>query len=309
MTALRTERLSKRYGTTLALDALDLEVAEGEVYGFLGPNGAGKTTTIRLLLGLHRPSAGRASLFGLDAWHEGVPARRRVAYVAGEPFLWPSLTGMETLELLGRLHGSVDAAYRSELIQRFDLDTGKRLRTLSKGNRQKVQLVAALASRADLLLLDEPTSGLDPLMEMVFRQCVSEAKERGGAVFLSSHILAEVEATCDRIGILRSGRLVDEGTLQSLRHLAAHTLEVRFSGPAPSLDHLDGVEAVETGPGALRIEVQGALAPVIDALGGCGVTELTSRQPSLEEIFLRHYDDGAGRAAEHDHDPASTSAA
>jgi ABC-2 type transport system ATP-binding protein len=216
---------------------------------------------------------------------------------------------METLQLLANLHGSVDTAYRSELIERFDLDTGKRLRALSKGNRQKVQLVAALASRADLLLLDEPTSGLDPLMEMVFRQCLTEAKERGQAVFLSSHILAEVEATCDRIGILRSGRLVDEGTLQSLRHLTAHTLEVRFSGPAPALQQLDGVDVLVTGAGALRIEVQGALAPVVDALAGCGVTELASRQPSLEEIFLRHYDHGAVRAADHDHDPASTSAA
>ena len=309
MSAIRAERLSKRYGATLALDALDLEVKPGEVYGFLGPNGAGKTTTIRLLLGLHRPTAGRASLFGLDAWQRGVEARRRVAYVAGEPFLWPSLTGMETLELLARLHGSVDAAYRSELIGRFDLDTGKRIRALSKGNRQKVQLVAALASRSELLLLDEPTSGLDPLMGMAFRQCVLEARERGQAVFLSSHILAEVEATSDRIGILRSGRLVDQGTLDSLRHLTAQTLEVRFEGRTPNLDGLEGVEVVEPSPGTLRIEVQGPLAPVIDALGGCGVTEFTSRQPSLEEIFLRHYDDGAGGAGDREHDPAATSAA
>ena len=309
MTAIRTERLSKRYGATLALDALDLEVQPGEVYGFLGPNGAGKTTTIRLLLGLHRPTAGQASLFGLDAWRQGVRARRRVAYVAGEPFLWPSLTGLETLELLASLHGSVDAAYRSELIDRFDLDTGKKLRALSKGNRQKVQLIAAIASRADLLLLDEPTSGLDPLMGMAFRQCVLEAKERGQAVFLSSHILAEVEATCDRIGILRSGRLVDQGTLDSLRHLTARTLEVRFEGRTPALDGLDGVEVAQPSPGTLRIEVQGPLAPVIDALSGCGVTEFTSRQPSLEEIFLRHYDHGASGAGAREHDPASASAA
>ena len=309
MTAIRTEGLSKRYGATLALDSLDLEVQQGDVYGFLGPNGSGKTTTIRLLLGLHRPTAGRASLFGLDAWREGVRARRRVAYVAGEPFLWPSLTGSETLELLARLHGSVDADYRTELIERFDLDTRKKLRTLSKGNHQKVQLVAALASRAELLLLDEPTSGLDPLMEMVFRQCVGEAKQRGQAVFLSSHILAEVEATCDRIGILRSGRLVDEGTLQSLRHLTAHTLDVRYAGPTPQLEELPGVEVLEASAGTLRIEVQGALAPVIDALDGCGVTELTSRQPSLEEIFLRHYDHSTAVEVDYARDPAPTSAA
>jgi ABC-2 type transport system ATP-binding protein len=213
--AVRTEGLTKRYGETLALDALDLEVNAGEVYGYLGPNGAGKTTTIRLLLGLHRPTSGRAELFGIDAWRDPVTAHRRVAYVAGEPYLWPSLTGAETLEFLARVRGATDVAYRDALVERLHLDTSKKVRALSKGNRQKVQLVAAFASRPDLLILDEPTSGLDPLMEVAFRETVREATQRGQTVFLSSHILSEVEALCDRVGILRNGRLVEEGTLPS----------------------------------------------------------------------------------------------
>ena len=204
-TVIHTEGLTKRYGDTLALDGLDLTVQAGEVYGYLGPNGSGKTTTIRLLLGLHRPSGGRAQLFGIDAWGDPVAAHRRVAYVAGEPFLWPALTSEETFEFLARLHGGTDVAYRDTLVERLQLDTRKKIRALSKGNRQKVQLIAALATRAELLLLDEPTSGLDPLMEMAFRECVVEASERGQTVFLSSHILGEVEALCDRVGILRRG--------------------------------------------------------------------------------------------------------
>ena len=203
MTAIRTVRLTKRYGTTLALDGLDLAVEPGEVYGYLGPNGAGKTTTIRLLLGLHRPTAGRAELFGVDAWRDPVTAHRRVAYVASEPSLWPTLTGAETLEFLARVRGRTDSAYRRLLVERFQLETDKKVRALSHGNRQKVQLIAAFASRAELLILDEPTGGLDPLMEMAFRETVREAKERGQTVFLSSHILSEVEAVCDRVGILR----------------------------------------------------------------------------------------------------------
>jgi ABC-2 type transport system ATP-binding protein len=287
--AIRTERLSKRYATTLALDGLDLVVNAGEVYGYLGPNGAGKTTTIRLLLGLHRPSSGRAQLFGLDAWDEAVAAHRRVAYVAGEPFLWPSLTGAETFEFLARLRGGVDVAYRDVLIERFELDTDKKVRALSKGNRQKVQLIAALASRAELLLLDEPTSGLDPLMEMVFRACVIEAKDRGQTVLLSSHILSEVEALCDRVGILRAGRLVDEGTLSELRHLGAQTVDVTFEGPAPELAPLPGVTVTTAGPNALRFAISGEIGPLIGALAGTRVATLTSREPSLEEIFLHHY--------------------
>ena len=292
--AIETDRLTKRYGDTLALDALDLAVAEGEVYGYLGPNGAGKTTTIRLLLGVHRPTSGRAELFGVDAWKDPVGAHARVAYVAGEPFLWPSLTADETFEFLARLHGGTDVAYRHELVERFQLDTRKKIRALSKGNRQKVQLVAALATRADLLLLDEPTSGLDPLMEVTFRECIREANARGQTVFLSSHILSEVEALCDRVGILRGGRLVDQGTLSELRHLSAQTVEVTFDGEAPQIPPLPGVQVVDAGPSALRFEVSGSVRPLIAALAEQPIATLTSREPSLEEIFLHHYDSTDG---------------
>ena len=291
---IQAEGLTKRYGETLALDGLDLSIEPGEVYGYLGPNGAGKTTTIRLLLGIHRPTRGRAELFGIDAWADPVEAHRRVAYVSGEPFLWPGMTGAETVEFLARLHGGTDRAYRDELVQRFELDTKKKVRALSKGNRQKVQLVAALATRADLLVLDEPTSGLDPLMEMAFRECVREAKERGQAVFLSSHILSEVEALCDRVGILREGRLVDQGTLAELRHLSTQTVEVTFSDRVPQLPPLPGVQVNPAGPNALRFEVSGSVGPVINALAGHPVTALVSREPSLEEIFMHHYDGHAG---------------
>jgi ABC-2 type transport system ATP-binding protein len=279
--AIHTTGLSKRYGDTVALDQLDLTVNEGEVYGYLGPNGAGKTTTIRLLLGLHRSSGGGAELFGIDAWRNQVEAHMRVAYVAGEPFLWPSLTSAETFEFLARLRGETDVAYRDVLVERFQLDTAKKVRALSKGNRQKVQLIAAFASRADLLILDEPTGGLDPLMEVAFRETVNEARERGQAVFLSSHILSEVEALCDRVGILRAGRLVDEGTLAELRHLSAQTIEVTFDGPAPRFDGLPGVQASSAGPNALRFEVKGTIGPLIAALAEHPVLALTSREPSL----------------------------
>ncbi len=295
MTAITTSSLTKRYGATLALDALELHVEAGEVYGYLGPNGAGKTTTIRLLLGLHRPTAGRAELFGVDAWSDPVPAHRRVAYVAGEPFLWPALTGAETLEFLARLHGGTDEEYRDVLIERFALDTRKKIRALSKGNRQKVQLVAALATRADLLVLDEPTSGLDPLMEIAFRDCIHEAREHGQTVFLSSHILSEVEAVCDRVGILRAGRLVDEGTLRQLRHLSAQTVEVTFREAIPDLPSLDGIRATRVGSREMRFEVSGPVGPLVAALADHPVETLVSHEPSLEEIFLHHYDRTDGR--------------
>jgi ABC-2 type transport system ATP-binding protein len=294
MNAISTSRLSKRYGPTLALDSLDLTVREGEVYGYLGPNGAGKTTTIRLLLGLHLPTAGSSELFGIDACGDPVAAHKRLAYVAGEPFLWPSMTAAETLEFLANLRGGTDVAYREALIDRFQLEANKKIRALSKGNRQKVQLVAALATRADLLVLDEPTSGLDPLMEMAFRECIQEAKERGQTVFLSSHILSEVEAVCDRVGILRAGKLVDEGTLAELRHLGAQTVEVTFDGPAPTLPMLPGVNASAAGPRALRFVVSGPIGPLVAALGEHPVATMTSRAPSLEEIFMHHYDGSDG---------------
>jgi ABC-2 type transport system ATP-binding protein len=298
VSAIRATGLSKRYGDTLALDGLDLTVHQAEIYGYLGPNGAGKTTTIRLLLGLHRPTAGRAELFGIDAWDDPVTAHRRVAYVAGEPNLWPSLTSAETLEFLARVHGGTDVAYRDVLVERFELDLRKRIRALSKGNRQKVQLIAALATRADLLVLDEPTSGLDPLMEMAFQQCAKEAKDNGQTIFLSSHILSEVEALCDRVGILRQGKLVDEGTMEQLRHLSAETVEVAFDGPAPALPPVPGVRVAGADGNVLRLEVAGSIGPLLRALAEFPVARLVSREPSLEEVFLHHYEraggDGAG---------------
>ena len=287
--AIATHGLTKRYGATVALDHLEISIRPGEVYGFLGPNGAGKTTTIRMLLGLHHPTRGHAELFGVDAFADPVAAHRRVAFVPGEPALWPGLTAAETFDLLATLHGETDVAYRDELVTRFALDTDKRVRALSKGNRQKVLLIAALATRADLLLLDEPTSGLDPLMEVAFRDCIREARERGQTVFLSSHLLGEVEALCDRVGILRAGRLVDEGTLAELRHLGAQVVEVTFATAPPELPRLEGVKATPTNAHSVRFEVSGPIAPLIDALAGTPITGLTSRVPSLEEIFVHHY--------------------
>jgi polyether ionophore transport system ATP-binding protein len=292
--AIRTHGLAKRYGDTIALADLDLAIALGEVYGFLGPNGAGKTTTIRLLLGLHRPTAGRAELLGVDAWRDAVAVHRRVAYVASEPALWPGLTGAETFEFLARVRGGVDRAYRDLLVDRFRLDPSRRVRTLSRGSRQKVALIAALAARADLLILDEPTTGLDPLMEVAFRESVNEARERGQTVFLSSHILSEVEALCDRVGILRSGRLVDEGTLAELRHLRAQTVEITFEGPPPSLSATPGVRVVDVADDAVRLELSGSIGPLLAALAGHQVVSLRTREPSLEEVFLHHYEDRDG---------------
>src|SRR6478752_7120014 len=288
--ALHASGLTKRYGPTLALDGLDLAVSAGEVYGYLGPNGAGKTTTIRLVLGLQRPSEGSAAVFGIDAWRDPVQAHRRVAFVAGEPMLWPALTGLESLEFLARLRGGVDEAYRGTLIDRFEFDPRKRVREYSKGNRQKIQLIAAFSARPDLLVLDEPTSGLDPLMEAAFRDTVAEARAAGQTVFLSSHILSEVEALCDRIGILREGRLVEEGTMAELRHLSRHIVEATFSGPPPALTLPRGVTAAPAGETTLRFAVSGAIGPLVDALAGSGLTGLVSREPSLEELFLAQYD-------------------
>jgi ABC-2 type transport system ATP-binding protein len=293
-TAILASKLTKTYGNTAALDSLDLEVAEGEVIGYLGPNGAGKTTTIRLLLGLIRATSGRAELFGVDAQANPVEAHRRVAYVPGEAMLWPSLTGAETLHLLGRVQGTVDTAYRDALIERFELDASKKVRALSKGNRQKLILISALMSRADLLLLDEPTSGLDPLMERAFQACVGEARERGQTVFLSSHILAEVEAVCERVAILRAGRLVDVGTLAEMRHLSALQVEAELDGRVPDVRGIPGVSGVEVEGNRIRCQVTGSIEPVLRVLTDAGVRHLTSREPSLEELFLAHY--GAGES-------------
>jgi ABC-2 type transport system ATP-binding protein len=293
---VRTRGLTKRYGSADALVDLDLEVAAGEVLGYLGPNGAGKTTTIRLLLGLARPTAGTAELFGLDCGRDAVAVHRRLAYVSGEPGLWPHLTGEETLHLLGRVQGSVDVAYRDGLVDRFGLDPTKKVRAYSKGNRQKVALIAALASRPELLVLDEPTSGLDPLMSHEFRGCLAEARERGQTVFLSSHLLSEVEAVCDRVAVLRDGRLIETGTLAELRHLSAVTVEVTFDGDAPDLSGVAGVLSASAHGRHVSLQVRGPMAPLLGALAGTGVRQLRSREPSLEELFLTLYG-GPGEGA------------
>ena len=297
--AIRTEGLSKTFGATTALLPLDLEVAPGEVLGYLGPNGAGKTTTIRLLLGLIRATAGRAEIFGVDCQADPVAAHRSVAFVPGEVSLWPSLTGTETLHLLGRVHGHVDVAYRDTLLQRFGFDPAKKVRTYSKGNRQKLVLIAALMTRADLLLLDEPTSGLDPLMEKAFQLCVAEARDRGQTVFLSSHILSEVEALCDRVAILRAGRLVEVGTLAEMRHLSALHVDAELDGAVPDLSAVPGVSRVEVDGQHVRCQVTGPVEPLLCALTGAGVRHLVSREPSLEELFLAHYGSPEGEAPVH----------
>ncbi|HUY22150.1 MAG TPA: ABC transporter ATP-binding protein [Acidimicrobiales bacterium] len=301
--AVRTVGLTKHFGRIAALTDLDLEIAPGEVMGYLGPNGAGKTTTIRLLLGLVRPTSGSAEIFGLDSQRQTVEAHRRLAYVPGETNLWPSLTGAETLHLLGRLQGAVDDAYRDELIERFAFDPSKKVRAYSKGNRQKLILIAAFMTRPDLLVLDEPSSGLDPIMEQAFRRCIQEARAQGQTVFLSSHILSEVEALCDRIGILREGVLVEMGTLAEMRHLSALSVEAVFDGPVPDVTGVLGVSAVEVHGHRLRCHVQGPVDPLLAALGDTGVRELLSREPSLEELFLAHYgNDGPLRRAPDDGD-------
>jgi ABC-2 type transport system ATP-binding protein len=263
------------------------------VFGFLGPNGAGKTTTIRLLLGLIRPTGGTALVLGLDPRTDTVAIHRRLGYVPGDVAVWPQLTGAEMLELLGRLHGGFDAAYRDELIERFEFDPSKKGRSYSKGNRQKVALIAALMTRADLLVLDEPTSGLDPLMEVTFRTCVAEARGNGQTVFLSSHILAEVEALCERVAILRGGRLVDLGTLDDLRHLRTLRVEVAYEGTRPDLTDVAGVEELTEEPGVSRFHLRGPSDELIKRLARYDVRSFVSEEPSLEEVFLTYY--GADR--------------
>ena len=281
--------LTKSFGPVLALDDLHLEVFAGEVLGVLGPNGAGKTTLIRLLLGMLRPTSGRAVIFGLDATRDAARAHHRLAYVPGETALWPDLTGKQTLRLLGRLHGYVDDAYRAELIDQFELDPSKKVRAYSKGNRQKLALVAALMTRADLLVLDEPTSGLDPLMEQQFQQAIRAARARGQTVLLSSHLLAEAEALCDRVAILRAGRIVDLGTLDQLRHLSALEVHITFAGKPPDLSHVPGVNHVEVDDSTVRCELRGSMDPLLRVLARYRVVRMTSREPSLEELFLAHY--------------------
>jgi len=291
--AISISGLRKSFGRTQALDGLDLIVDTGEVHGFLGPNGAGKSTTIRILLGLLRADAGTARLLDGDPWRDVVTLHRRLAYVPGDVTLWPNLTGGEVIDLLGRLRGGLDPKRRASLLERFDLDPTKEGRSYSKGNRQKVALVAALASDVELLLLDEPTAGLDPLMEAVFRECIQEERQGGRTVLLSSHILAEVEALCDRVSIVRAGRTVESGTLAELRHLTRTSISAELADPPPAdLGRLPGVHHLSVQGNRVHCEVDtDRLDEVLRQLLAAGVRSLTSQPPTLEELFLRHYAD------------------
>ncbi|MER7821994.1 ABC transporter ATP-binding protein [Streptomyces sp. NPDC096097] len=294
--AISVAGLHKAFGRTRALDGLDLSVTTGEVHGFLGPNGAGKSTTIRVLLGLLRADSGAAELLGGDPWADAVALHRRVAYVPGDVTLWRNLSGGEVIDLYGRLRGGLDRTRRAELVERFELDPTKKGRTYSKGNRQKVALVAAFASDVELLVLDEPTSGLDPLMEEVFQSCVTEARAAGRTILLSSHILSEVETLCDRVSIIRKGRTVETGTLAELRHLTRTSISAELAGPPNGLAHLPGVYDVQVQGHQVRLQADtDKLDAVLRSLTVSGVRSLTSTPPTLEELFLRHYTEEASR--------------
>jgi len=289
-TIIETKGLTKRYGSFTALDRLDITVKKGEILGYLGPNGAGKTTTIRLLLGLIKPSEGTATIFGKDASRNAAEIHRRVAYVPGETSFWPNMTGAETLRFLANIHGSSNDDYQAELIEKFDFDPNKKVRSYSKGNRQKIALIAALSSKADLLIFDEPTSGLDPVMAKVFRDEVVAAKKAGQTVFLSSHILEEVEQLCDRVAVLREGELVELGTLDELRHLSALTIEMTFSKTPPDFSKVRNVSNIEVIGNRVRCNVNGSIDDLLAAAAKAEPLSFLSRKPSLEELFLAIYD-------------------
>ncbi|WP_284141683.1 ABC transporter ATP-binding protein [Virgibacillus sp. LDC-1] len=291
MSILKTEQLVKRFGNFNALDGIDLTVNAGEIYGFIGPNGAGKSTTIRILLGILKATEGSASIFGLDVWKDAVAIHKRISYVPGDVNLWPNLTGGEVIDLFMKLRGNSNMTKRNQLLEQFSLDPSKKCRAYSKGNRQKVALVAAFASDADLFILDEPTSGLDPLMERVFQECVLAAKNEGKSVLLSSHILSEVERLCDRVGIIRQGKMIETGTLHDLRHLTRTHLFIETKQPIPSFEHVGGVHIVETNGNRLSIEVDtNQLDEVIKLVSSFGVIKLKSSPPTLEDLFMRHYE-------------------
>jgi ABC-2 type transport system ATP-binding protein len=296
-TSILADGLVKSFGRTRALDGLDLEVTTGEVHGYLGPNGAGKTTTLRILLGLLRADGGRVELFGRDPWRDAAELHRRLAYVPGDVALWPNLTGGEVVDLLARLRGGLDRTRRTDLLERFDLDPSKKCRAYSRGNRQKVALVAALASDVELYVFDEPTSGLDPLMEAVFRDCVRECRDEGRTVFLSSHVLSEVEALCDRVCLVRAGRVVQSGTLADLRQLTRTSIAAELATPPDGLTALPGMHHLVVEGTRLRCEVDpDALDATLRHLAVAGVRSLVSRPPTLEELFLREYGERAPAA-------------
>jgi ABC-2 type transport system ATP-binding protein len=296
---IQIQNLTKYYGKTLALDSVDLEVEQGEVFGFIGPNGAGKTTTLRILLGLLRKNAGKVSVLGGDPWRDAVALHRRLAYVPGDVNLWPSLSGGEVIDLLARVRGGFDQSRRDELVKRFALDPTRQCRTYSKGNRQKVALIAALVSDVELFILDEPTSGLDPLMEATFRECVAEIKRAGKTVLLSSHILAEVEALCDRISIIKEGKIVETGTLTELRHLTRTSVSVKTRRQITGLSTFPGVHNLTVDGVSTRFSVDAdAINPVMQYLTKFDVMALTSTLPTLEDLFLRHYELQTGESAQ-----------
>ncbi|NLM25111.1 MAG: ABC transporter ATP-binding protein [Firmicutes bacterium] len=290
MAILKVNNVTKKFGNFTALDGINLEVNQGEVYGFIGPNGAGKTTTIRILLGILKATSGTATIFGQDAWTDAVEIHKRIAYVPGDVSLWPNLTGGEVIDLFVKLRGANNQNRREQLIKRFDLDPSKKCGTYSKGNRQKVALIAAFASDADLYILDEPTSGLDPLMELVFQECVQEIKAEGKSVFLSSHILSEVEKLCDRVSIIRQGKIIETGSLQELRHLTRTRVRVETAKPIENLTEITGVYEVEEFPGGAAFQVEGdRLGEVIKYISNYDIISLESTPPTLEELFMHHY--------------------
>lgn len=289
-TVVEVEALVKTFGKVRALDGVDLRVAAGEVYGFLGPNGAGKSTTIRILLGLLRPDSGTARIFGADPWRDAVALHRNVAYVPGDVVLWPNLTGGEAIDLFARLRGGFDRARRDHFVDRFELDVSKKGGTYSKGNRQKVAIIAALSSDVDLLILDEPSAGLDPLMEAVFAECIMEERARGRSVLLSSHTLAQVEQLCDRICLIRAGRIVESGTLVGLRHLTRSNVRAVTEQTVPGLGAHPGVHNLQEIDGQLTLDLDATeMDEVIGLLHRAGLVSLTCQPPTLEELFLRHY--------------------
>jgi ABC-2 type transport system ATP-binding protein len=302
MTAIiQTERLTKSYGEHRGIIEVDLQVDEGEAFGFLGPNGAGKTTTIRTLLDHIRPTSGRATIFGIETTEDPVAIHRRLGYLPGEFALYDKLTGGQTIEYFANLRGGVDQAYQADLVKRLDIDTSRKFKEYSKGNKQKIGLIVALQHRPDLLMLDEPTSGLDPLVQQTFYEIIREAKAEGRTIFLSSHILSEVEKTCDRVAIIRDGRLVKVDRVEALRDLAHHQVELRFSGDVPvgAFAALPGVSDVSTEDNLLRLRVSGSIAPVVREAANYELLDFVSREPSLEETFLAQYGRGAddGKAA------------
>lgn len=298
MALLKTTNLTKKFGKFAALNDVNIEVNEGEIYGFIGPNGAGKSTTIRVLLGILKATQGEAKIFDKDAWKEAVEIHRRIAYVPGDVSLWPNLTGGEVIDLFVKLRGTNNKSRREELIKKFNLDPSKKCRTYSKGNRQKVALVAAFSSDADLYILDEPTSGLDPLMENVFSECVMGVKKAGKSVLLSSHILSEVEKLCDRVGIIREGKIIETGSLSELRHLTRTHILLETKQPVTALNELKGVHDIEERNQAVTFQVDTEeLDNAIRHVSQFGVVKLESAPPTLEDLFMRHYETGAGGAS------------